>query len=34
MKKFLSMFLIFLLAFASLPSMLIKAESKSEKKAR
>ncbi|PGW82029.1 SpaH/EbpB family LPXTG-anchored major pilin [Bacillus cereus] len=32
MKKFLSMFLIFLLAFASLPSMLIKAESKSEKK--
>ncbi|MGG0292387.1 SpaH/EbpB family LPXTG-anchored major pilin [Bacillus pacificus] len=29
MKKFLSVFLIFVLAFASLPSMLIKAESKS-----
>ncbi|EJS78063.1 SpaH/EbpB family LPXTG-anchored major pilin [Bacillus cereus] len=32
MKKILSMFLIFVLAFASLPSMLIKAESPSGKK--
>ncbi|MFE7375757.1 SpaA isopeptide-forming pilin-related protein [Bacillus cereus] len=32
MKKILSMFLIFVLAFASLPSMLIKAESQSERK--